>query len=69
MRTVILCSVFGVIAQCYFFGFGTLIQILLASISAIIFEAIIVKLRKRPVVPYLRDNTALLTGVLIVYSF
>ncbi|WP_305369616.1 electron transport complex subunit RsxD [Photobacterium leiognathi] len=68
MRTVILCSVFGVIAQCYFFGFGTLIQILLASISAIIFEALVLKLRKRPIAPYLRDNTALLTGVLIGLS-
>ncbi len=65
MRTVILCCAFGVVAQCYFFGMGTLIQIAIASLTAMVAEAIVVSLRKRPVVPYLRDNSALLTGVLI----
>ncbi|MCP4955529.1 electron transport complex subunit RsxD [Photobacterium aquimaris] len=68
MRTVILCAMFGVVAQCYFFGLGTLIQIVFASICAIIFEVIVLKLRQRPLAPYLRDNTALLTGVLIGIS-
>ncbi|MGR5154771.1 electron transport complex subunit RsxD [Photobacterium swingsii] len=68
MRTVILCCAFGVAAQWYFFGWGTLINILLASTVAVSAEAIILKLRQRPVLPYLRDNSALLTGVLIGIS-
>lgn len=65
MRTVILCTALGVAAQWYFFGWGVLIQILLASSTALISEAAVMKLRKRPVLPYLRDNSALLTGVLL----
>lgn len=68
MRTVIFCTVFGVAAQWFFFGWGTLIQILLASSVAVVTEAIIVKLRKRPIMPYLRDNSALLTGLLLGLS-
>ncbi|HIF9231818.1 TPA: electron transport complex subunit RsxD [Photobacterium damselae] len=68
MRTVILCAAFGIAAQTYFFGIGTLIQVLLASTVSVLAEACILKLRKRPIVPYLRDNSALLTGVLIGIS-
>ena len=68
MSTVIICSAFGVAAQWYYFGWGTLIQILMASIIAMLAEAAVMKCRQRPVVPYLRDNSALLTGVLIGLS-
>ncbi|WP_087016326.1 electron transport complex subunit RsxD [Thaumasiovibrio subtropicus] len=65
MRTVILCCAFGIVAQCVFFGVGTLVQIAIASVTAVVAEAIAVACRRRPVWPYLRDNSALLTGVLI----
>ncbi|GHA38056.1 electron transport complex subunit RsxD [Photobacterium aphoticum] len=65
MRTVILCSSLGVAAQCYFFGWGVLIQVALCALLAVIAEAGVLLLRRRPLIPYLRDNTALLTGVLI----
>ncbi|KLV03872.1 electron transporter RnfD [Photobacterium aquae] len=68
MRTVILCCSLGVAAQWYFFGWGVLIQIALAGIVSVMAEALVLKLRHRPVVPYIRDNSALLTGVLIGLS-
>ncbi|MDX1303773.1 electron transport complex subunit RsxD [Photobacterium sp.] len=68
MRTVIVCTALGVAAQWFFFGWGTLIQILLASVVAVTSEAAIMKLRKRPALPYIRDNSALLTGMLVGIS-
>ncbi|MGF1757382.1 electron transport complex subunit RsxD [Photobacterium sagamiensis] len=68
MRTVILCTALGVAAQWFFFGWGTLIQILLASVVAVTSEAAIMRFRKRPALPYIRDNSALLTGVLLGIS-
>ncbi|PSW03628.1 electron transport complex subunit RsxD [Photobacterium lipolyticum] len=68
MRTVILCTALGVAAQWFFFGWGTLIQVLLASVVAVTSEAAIMKFRKRPALPYIRDNSALLTGVLLSIS-
>lgn len=65
MMTVILCTLPGIAALCYFFGWGVLFQVLLASLTAVVAEAAIVALRKRPVKRYLKDYSALLTGVLI----
>ncbi|MEJ2763225.1 electron transport complex subunit RsxD [Photobacterium sp. MCCC 1A19761] len=68
MRTVILCTALGVAAQWFFFGWGVLLQVLLASLVAVGAETAILKLRRRPIMPYLRDNSALLTGVLLGIS-
>jgi electron transport complex protein RnfD len=68
MRTVILCSALGIAAQWFFFGWGVLIQVILASLVALVSEAAILVLRKRPALPYLRDNSALLTGILVGIS-
>lgn len=65
MMQVILCTLPGIATLCYFFGFGVLIQVFLASITAIIAEALIALCRKRPITHYLKDNSALLTGILI----
>ena len=65
MTMVIACCIPGVLALCYAFGLGVLTQILLASTTAVIAEATILTLRKRPAVRQLNDYSALLTGVLI----
>ncbi|MDD1781294.1 electron transport complex subunit RsxD [Enterovibrio sp. ZSDZ35] len=65
MMTVILCTLPGIAALCYFFGWGVLLQVLIASITAMVAEAAIVAMRRRPVKRYLQDNSALLTGILI----
>jgi Na+-translocating ferredoxin:NAD+ oxidoreductase subunit D len=65
MLTVILATLPGLAVITVFFGFGTLINVLLASASAIVAEALILKLRQRPLGFYLKDNSALLTGVLL----
>ncbi|HBC8787026.1 MULTISPECIES: electron transport complex subunit RsxD [Citrobacter] len=68
MMLVLLAALPGIAAQLWFFGWGTLFQIVLAAISAIAAEAGVLKLRKQPIVAILKDNSALLTGLLLAVS-
>ncbi|MDU2939920.1 MAG: electron transport complex subunit RsxD [Enterobacteriaceae bacterium] len=68
MMLVLLATLPGIAAQLWFFGWGTLIQLILASVSAWGAEAIILKLRKQSVGSILADNSAWLTGVLLAIS-
>lgn len=68
MLLVLIAALSGIAAQLWFFGWGTLVQIFLAAISAIAAEAGVLKLRKQPVVAILKDNSALLTGLLLAVS-
>ncbi|MEI6967331.1 RnfABCDGE type electron transport complex subunit D, partial [Escherichia coli] len=58
----------GIAAQLWFFGWGTLVQILLATVSALLAEALVLKQRKQSVAATLKDNSALLTGLLLAVS-
>lgn len=68
MRLVIYALVPGIALQTYFFGFGTLIQIILALVTAVVTEASILELRKRDFERSLRDYSAVLTAVLLAIS-
>ncbi|MBL4566949.1 MAG: electron transport complex subunit RsxD [Porticoccus sp.] len=65
MQLVLLATTPGLLALTIFFGWGTLINICIASIVALGCEAGIMHLRKRPVMFYLRDYSALVTAVLL----
>jgi len=68
MRLVIMATIPGFIAMTFFFGWGTLINTVLAIIVALICEASCIKLRKRPVLFFLKDNSAILTAILLALS-
>jgi len=68
MRLVIIATIPGLIAMTFFFGWGTLINIVLAIIVALICEASCIKLRKRPVLFFLKDNSAILTAILLALA-
>ncbi|WP_277252803.1 electron transport complex subunit RsxD [Neptunomonas phycophila] len=68
MRLVILATVPGICAMTFFFGWGTLINLVLACSLALMFEAICIKARHRPISFYLKDNSALVTAVLLALS-
>ncbi|PZD59461.1 electron transport complex subunit RsxD [Pantoea ananatis] len=68
MMLVVLAALPGFAAQCYFFGVGTLLQVILASVTALLTEAAILRLRKSPVAASLADNSALLTAILLGIS-
>lgn len=65
MLLVILACVPGLLAQTWFFGWGTIVQIGLALITALVSEALVLKLRGRAIKPALQDGSAALTAVLI----
>ncbi|KNC09453.1 electron transporter RnfD [Klebsiella sp. RIT-PI-d] len=68
MMLVLLATLPGIAMQTWFFGWGTLIQLILASVSACGAEAIVLKLRKQHIGAILSDNSAWLTGVLLAIS-
>ncbi len=68
MRLVLLAALPGLAAQTIFFGWGTLINIIWCSLVALGCEAIVVKLRKRPIGFYLNDYSAIVTALLLAVS-
>ena len=48
----------GTLVMCAFFGWGILFNIVLAIVFALALEAIALKIRKRPVMPFLSDLSA-----------
>lgn len=68
MRMVIYATIPGIFAQWYFFGWGNLIHISLAVITAIIAEFTVLSLRKKQITQQLFDGSAILTAVLLGIS-
>lgn len=65
MRMVLIATVPGVMVLTWFFGFGTLVNILWASVVALACEALALTLRRKPLGFYLRDYSALVTATLL----
>ncbi|AFU98687.1 electron transport complex subunit RsxD [Simiduia agarivorans] len=65
MLTVCLATLPGLLAMTWFFGVGPIINVVLAGLYAMLWEALVLRLRKRPVGFFLRDGSALLTGILL----
>jgi len=65
MLMVILAMIPGILVATYVFGIGVLINIFLASAFALSLEAIMLYLRKRPIRVYIKDNSALVTAIII----
>lgn len=68
MQLVVLALLPGLFASLWFFGWGVLINIVLAALTAIACEAGIMALRKRPVMFYLRDYSAMVTAMLLALA-
>ena len=68
MRQVIYALVLGVAAQIYFFGPSVIVQILLASVTAIIAEAVFLQIRGAKIKPAITDGSAILTAILLAIS-
>jgi electron transport complex protein RnfD len=64
MLQVLLALIPGVLAYTWFFGPGILIQILLATLFALLIEAIMLRWRGRPLKPFINDYSAVVTAVL-----
>ena len=68
MRQVIYALVIGIGAQVYFFGFSVLVQIMLAVITALAAEALILKMRGMQIASTLNDGSAVLTAILLAIA-
>jgi electron transport complex protein RnfD len=68
MLRVLLALIPGIALYVWFFGPAILVSITLASLTALSTEALMLRLRDRPVMPFLRDNSALLTAWLLALS-
>ncbi|GAA5524169.1 ion-translocating oxidoreductase complex subunit D [Microbulbifer aestuariivivens] len=65
MQQVALATIPGVLALVVYFGIGVLINIALCTVTALLCEAGVMKLRRRPVAFYLRDYSAFVTALLL----
>jgi electron transport complex protein RnfD len=68
MQLVIWATVPGILALTWQFGWGSIINVVIASVTAVICEAIVVKMRGRSVRFYLGDYSAIVTALLLALS-
>lgn len=58
----------GIFVYVYIFGFAILINLFLASLTALAAEALMLRLRAYPIKPFLLDGSALVTALLLALS-
>jgi len=68
MLKVLLALIPGIVFYVYAFGPGVIINILLASLTAVLTESAILSLRKLPVKPFIFDGSGLVTAWLLALS-
>ncbi|SMN14007.1 Electron transport complex protein RnfD [Bathymodiolus heckerae thiotrophic gill symbiont] len=68
MRQAIYALALGIGAAYIFFGWGIVLQIVLAVITAITVESVFLKIRKMPITSAIGDGSAVLTAVLLAIS-
>ncbi|MBK5969731.1 MULTISPECIES: electron transport complex subunit RsxD [Thiorhodovibrio] len=68
MLQVCLALIPGTVAMVWFFGWGIIINMLLASVFAVAAEALVMKARGRPALPAVRDLSAVVTALLFAIT-
>lgn len=68
MRQVIYALLPGTLAMMWYFGWGVLFQIVIATAVAMMTEAAVLATRGRPLRPFLTDYTAVITAWLLALS-
>ena len=58
----------GIIALCYVWGWGIIINITISVITALASEALILRIRNTPISPRLKDYSAVVTAVLLALA-
>ncbi len=69
MLRVLLALLPGIAVYVWFFGAAVLVQLALASVTALAAEAAMLKLRGKPLLMFLGDGSALVTAWLIALTF
>lgn len=68
MLKVLLALIPGILAYVWIFGGGILVSITLATATALAAEAALLKIRQRPIKPYLSDLSAVVTAWLLALA-
>ena len=68
MLAVIYALIPGTLVMIYFFGWGIAINLCIAILTALAAEALMLRLRQRPVKAYLLDGSAVLTAILLALA-
>ncbi|WP_223591685.1 RnfABCDGE type electron transport complex subunit D [Pseudomonas sp. A-R-19] len=68
MKLVLLATLPGVLAAFWLYGWGVLINLVLATAAAVAVEAAVVQWRKPPLRPTLRDGSALVSATLLALA-
>lgn len=68
MRRVLYAMLPGMAALAWFFGWGILINLLLATAVALLAESAMLTLRNKPILPYLLDYSAVVTAWLLAVA-
>lgn len=65
MQMVLLATLPGLLALFWFYGWGVLINLILAASTALLIEAGVARLRRQPLQPTLSDGSALVSATLL----
>jgi electron transport complex protein RnfD len=65
MKLVLLAALPGLLALFWWYGWGVLINLLLAIVAALMVEAGVARLRQQPIQPALSDGSALVSATLL----
>jgi electron transport complex protein RnfD len=68
MLQVLIALIPGTLVMGYFYGWGVFFNVVLSVSFALAFEALALIVRKRPVLPFLGDFSALITGWLLALA-
>ena len=68
MLKVVLALIPGALCLFLFFGWGVIVNLLIATATAVSAEAVMLRLRGKPVAPALKDYSAVLTGLLLALA-
>ena len=68
MLAVLFALIPGILTHLHFFGWGLLINLAIAIPTALASEALMLRLRQRPIKPFLTDYSAILTATLLAIA-
>ena len=68
MRRVLYALIPGILIYFHFFGWGVLVNICIASLAAVVSEALMLLVRRRPLRIFLSDYSAIVTAVLLALA-
>jgi electron transport complex protein RnfD len=68
MMRVLLATLPGALALMWFHGWGVALNLLLSGLTALTVEALVLRLRRRPLKPELNDGSALVSATLLAFA-